>query len=236
MRVAILNYCGTVGKTTMAAHLLAPRIPSARFFAVETVNETAGDLGVEVEKIRGEKYGKLFRELIREDDAIVDVGASNIEDFIAEMVKFDESHEEFDFFVVPVTPGTKEQKETLKTVDALRGAGVPVEKIRLLFNRVDTTVEEEFPGILGYARSTKGCVADPKAAIYETELFSSLANRRMTISDLLNDPRDYKAELRALGRDGDPKKAALYSDMHALKAQARPVNRQLDAVFEVLFG
>lgn len=235
MRVAILSYCGTVGKTTMAAHFLAPRMPRARFFAVETINETASGLGLEVEKMKGDKFGKLFRELMVEDDAIVDVGASNVEDFIGEMTKFDEAHGEFDFFVIPVTPGAKEAKETLKTVDALAGVGVPAEKIRILFNRVDSDVAEEFAPIFGYARATKNFTANPAAAVHETDIFDSLSKRQLTIKALLDDPRDYRAELRALGKEGDPKKAALFSDMHVMKSQAKPVNRELDGVFDVLF-
>lgn len=46
MKVAVINYCGTVGKTTIAAHLLAPRMEQARIYAIETINETAGDLCV----------------------------------------------------------------------------------------------------------------------------------------------------------------------------------------------
>ena len=50
MKVAILNYTGTVGKTTIAAHLLSPRMGDAPIFAVETINETAAGLGVDVNR------------------------------------------------------------------------------------------------------------------------------------------------------------------------------------------
>ena len=36
------------------------------------------------------------------DAAIIDVGASNVEDFLKLMQQYDGSHEEFDYFVVPV--------------------------------------------------------------------------------------------------------------------------------------
>ena len=235
MRVAVLNYCGTVGKTTIAAHLLAPRIAEAKIYAIETINETAGDLGLDVDKMKGERYGTLFRELMQADAAIVDVGASNIEDFIAQMVKFVDSHSEFDYFIVPVISGTKEQKETLKTIDALAAVGVPAEKIRVVFNRVDTSVTEEFPSLLGYAAKTKSFTANPKAAIYESEVFSLLGGKKLTINAVLADQTDYRAQLRALGKDGDKKKAAHYADMHAIKSLAKGVNQQLDAVYDELF-
>lgn len=236
MKVAVINYCGTVGKTTIAAHLLAPRMEQARIYAIETINETAGDLGLDIEKMKGDKFGKLYKELLMADNAIVDVGASNVEDFIDRMIKFEESHAEFDYFIVPVTSGGKEQKETLKSIQALAGVGVEPNKIRVVFNRVDTDVADEFAPILGYAKTAKACVANPAAAIYENEVFNLLSAKKTTITAVVQDETDYKALLRGLDKDADKKKAAHYADMHAIKGLARGVNRQLDAVFAAVFA
>ena len=111
MRIAVVNYCGTVGKTTVASHLLAPRLKGAEIFAVETVNDTAADLGLEVEKLKGSKFGDLFKVLLVRDSAIIDVGASNAEEFIGRMGRFDGSHLEIDYFVLPVTPGTRAARD-----------------------------------------------------------------------------------------------------------------------------
>ncbi|MCA4079445.1 StdB protein, partial [Pseudomonas kurunegalensis] len=46
MKRAILNYSGSIGKTTIAAHLLYPRMPGAAFFAIESINQSALDLGI----------------------------------------------------------------------------------------------------------------------------------------------------------------------------------------------
>jgi hypothetical protein len=65
MKVAVLNYTGTVGKTTISAHLLSPRMADAPIFAVETINETAEGLGsVDVEKMAGEKFKALLKKPI----------------------------------------------------------------------------------------------------------------------------------------------------------------------------
>ena len=140
MKVAVLNYTGTVGKTTIAAHLLSPRMNNAPIFAIETINETAEGLGVDVEKIRGEKFRDLFKKLMMLDDAIIDVGASNVEAFLDGMVKFEDSHLEFDCFIVPVTAGSKEQKETISIIATLADFGIPADKIRVVFNRVEADV------------------------------------------------------------------------------------------------
>ncbi len=234
MKIAIMNYTGTVGKTTVVAHLLAPRMKNAPVFAIETINETAEGLGVNVSKIRGEKFRELFKELLSIDDAIIDVGASNVEDFLDGMVRFDDSHLEIDRFFVPTTSGIKEQKETMLMLGTLADFGIPPEKIHVIFNRVEADVQDEFPHILSYARKERNCTANPNAAIFENEVFDMLAMRRLTISAALDDDTNYKEKLRGLGREGDPKLISLYADMHVIKALAKSVNRNLDTVFSML--
>ena len=166
--------------------------------------------------------------------AIVDVGASNIEDFLAELVKYDQAHLEIDYYVLPVVSSGKAQRETIKTIQALSEMGVPADRVRVLFNRVDSDVREEFAAIFGYARKSGDFQANPEAAIFENEVFDLLANKRTTIKEILADPRDYRQELRQADRD-DAKLVSHLSDMHALQSLARPVDRQLDKAFGALF-
>ena len=84
MRIAVLNYTGTVGKTTIATHLLSPRM-GAPIIAVESINETAAGMGIAIEQIKGEKFREIYQRLVATEDVIVDVGASNIEDFLEGM-------------------------------------------------------------------------------------------------------------------------------------------------------
>ena len=42
MKLAVINYSGNVGKTTVARHLLAPRIPDCQVVAVESINADDG--------------------------------------------------------------------------------------------------------------------------------------------------------------------------------------------------
>ena len=235
MKVAVLNYTGSVGKTVVASHLLAPRMNGAQIFAVESTNETGADLGLSVDQLRGEHFGRLFRELLTRDDAIVDVGASNIEDFLAHMMRYEGAHEEISYFVLPVINTGKAQRETIKTVAALAGLGVAPDRVRLLFNRVETSVEEEFPSLLAYAAKTGEAQANPKAAIFENEVFELLADLRTTIADVLADQTDYRTLLQQTDRS-DHDRISHLSNMHALRALARPVDRQMHAAFAALFA
>ncbi len=236
MKVAIVNYCGTVGKTTIAAHMLSPRMKGAPVYAVETINETTQGFGVDTQKLKGEKYGDLYKSLLIDDDAIIDVGASNVEEFLDRMIRYEDSHEEVDYFIVPVTSGAKEQKETLKTIEALVGLGVPGDKIRVLFNRVDTDVAEEFPAIIGYARRENNCAADRKACLYENEVYDLLGAKKLTMAAVLDDDTDYKARLKTLDRVKQRSDVAHCADMIALKALSKRASRELDFVYAALFA
>lgn len=236
MKVAVLNFSGNVGKTTIAAHLLSANMGDAKIFSVETVNETAGALGLDVENVRGEAYRDLYRKLVILDDAIVDVGASNVEAFLLNMDKFEDSHFEFDLFVVPCTSSDKVQKETIKTIDLLAAIGVGKEKIWVVFNRVNSDVEGEFRVILDHLKKSKSCNFSVDSAIYENEVFDLLAQRNMTISALLADPTDFKAKAREAASAGDEKAAAKFGNFHAMRALAKNVVKNLHLVFGIVTG
>jgi hypothetical protein len=234
MKVAVLNYSGSVGKTIVASHLLAPRMNHAPIFAVETTNETAADLGLDIDQLRGEQFGKLFRDLLRLHDAIVDVGASNIEDFLSAMTRYEGAYEEIDFFVLPVIGTGKAQRETIKTITALVNLGVAPERIRVLFNRVQSDVEEEFLPVLTYASKTGDFVANAQALVYENEVFELLADARTSIADVLADQTDYRSLLRQADH-ADTARITHLTNRHALRALAKPVDRQLNITFAALF-
>ena len=233
MKIVILNYTGTVGKTTLAVHFLSPRM-EAPIYAIESINETAEGLGLEVEKLRGDRFRDLFRKLVTEDNAIVDVGASNVEDFMLNLEGFSGAHDDIDYFIVPVTSGTKEQKESLAMIASLAAIGIEPEKIRVVFNRVERDVIDEFPMLFNYSEAHGNFTANPKCAIYETELFDALSVNGLSLEALLNDSTDYKQLLK--DKSADPAMREKWSDMYGLMLLAKGVNRKLDAAYSELFS
>lgn len=233
MKITVLNYSGSVGKTVVASHLLAPRMEEAQIIAIESTNETAADLGLDINQLRGEQFSQLFRELMINDNIIVDVGASNIEAFLDYMAKYHGSHEEIDLFVLPVINTGKAQRETIKTITALAMLGVKPEKIRVLFNRVEGDVKEEFLPIFVYAQKTKDCIADPNVVISESDVFELLADHRTTIAEVMNDERDYRQELREADKN-NYELISFLADMRSLKLLAIPVNNELNNTYKAL--
>ena len=173
MKVCVMNFSGNVGKTTVAAHMLKPRMKDAPVYSVESLNVDASADGVDVEKIKGKRFGDLIEQIMLVDDAIVDVGASNVEEFLKLMQQYSGSHEEFDFFVVPTVKEKKQQADTVNTLRALAKLGIPRTKIRLIFNRVevDESVNDEFASLFGLADLEKSFTLKANAIIYQNEIF-----------------------------------------------------------------
>jgi hypothetical protein len=169
-----------------------------------------------------------------EDDAIIDIGASNIEEFMNNLVKFDDSHEEISHFLIPVTSGTKEQKETILMLDTLASIGIQSDKIKVIFNRVDNDVEEEFPFIVARHRKAKTFMLNKECAIFENEIFDALSIKGLTVDALLADTTDYKSLLKN-NKDASPKDRNLWADMFGLKSLAKGVKRNLDDVYANIF-
>lgn len=144
MKIAMVSYTGGAGKTTIAAQMLAPRMNGAEIYAIESVNETAAGLGLEVDQMAAKKFRDLHKKLVLSNDAIIDVGNGSLEQFLSGMVQIDESHNEIDYFVIPVESDTKGQKETIKTIMALAEIGIEPEKSASFSTRLNPTLRMNF--------------------------------------------------------------------------------------------
>jgi hypothetical protein len=227
MKIAVLNFSGNVGKSTLARHLLSPRMPNAGLVAVETINaDSASD-----NRIRGADFGKLQRDLQLENDAIVDVGASNVEQFMALMRQYHESHEDFDLYLVPTVPVPKQQRDTTECIVELAELGVPAHKIFVVFNLVEPglDVETTFEPIFNFVDAMHLCMADPQAVIYKNDVFGLIRNSGDSLSDVVNDTTDFKSAIKSAT---DPAEKLALAERLSVRRLAVGVNQNLDAVFE----
>jgi len=230
MIVAVINFSGNVGKSTVARHLLAPRLNHARIIPVESINSD----GTQDESIRGKQFGELQEALALMDDAVIDVGASNVEDFVNLMRQYKGSHEDYDYFVIPTVPKEKQQRDTIATLDALSDLGIPAKKLRLVFNMVelDDSPERLFSGLFEYHASEKNYTLKKDTVIHVNDIYGKLKGAEQSISDILNDPTDLKARLKTAN---DPEEKLHYSRLISIKRLAAGVSDELDGVFKTLF-
>lgn len=229
MKVGVINFSGNVGKTTVSRHLLAPRMNKAKIMAIETINSD----GSSEEAMRGKQFGELQVILQTMDDAVIDIGASNVEDFIKMMSQYKGSQEDFDYFVIPVVPAMKQQRDTISTVEALADLRVPPKKIRLVFNQVEIgdSVESIFSGLFEYQKAEGKFTIRPEAVMHTNDIYPKLASSSATIAQILADGTDYKEKIKT---STDSAEKLRFAQLIALKRLAAGITDELDAVFKTL--
>lgn len=229
MKIAIINFSGNVGKTTIARHLLAPRIKDAEIVSIESANADEQ----EADALRGKDFAHLQQYMLATDDLLVDIGASNVEDLLALMRKFKGSHEDFDYFVIPAVPDVKQQKDTANTAEQLVKMGVPPDRIRIVLNRVEDTeqADKQFSALVGYLAINRVATLTPGACLSDNEIYQRLKSDGRSITELASDKTDHKALIaKAASQD---EKLAL-ADQLAIKRLASGVLPELDACFKAL--
>lgn len=229
MRLAVINFSGNVGKTTVARHLLAPRIPGCQVVAVESINADDGQSVT----IRGRQFAQLQEFLQSVDNVVIDIGASNVEDLLKLMRRYRDSQQDFDGFIVPTVPTRKQQQDTAATLAELARIGVPPERLRLVFNQVDddSPVDRTFDTLLAYCASTGVVQARQAACISFNEVYALVRGTGQSLAELAADTTDYKAAIARASVQSD--KLALAQRL-AIQRLARGVIPELDACFESL--
>ena len=229
MKIAVINFSGNVGKTTVARHLLLPRIAGAELIAVESLNADEG----QGQALRGRQFGELQEYLQTIDNAVVDIGASNVEELLDLMRRYRGSHEDFDCFVVPTVPALKQQQDTIATLVDLSRLGLPASKIRLVFNMVESGLQFKttFFLVLGFLEEQRIATANTDCRLGTNEIYARIRNKGIDLATLARDDTDYKALI--VKTKGTAERLALAQKL-ATRRLASGVVPELDACFAAL--
>ena len=234
MKIAVINFSGNVGKSTVARHLLLPRIAGAELVSVESLN---ADEAAAAQSLRGRQFGELQEYLQTVDAVVVDIGASNVEELLMLMRKYRGSHEDFDCFVVPTVPALKQQQDTIATLAELAGLGVDPSRIKLIFNMVDDGVEvsQAFAPLLSFLGEQPIAHAQSACRLGFNEIYARLpslhADDVRDLAAIARDETDYKSLIAHAANVTD--KLSLAQAL-ATQRLARGVVPELDACFAAL--
>ena len=193
MKAAVINFPGNVGKTTVARHLLAPRNAGAELIDVESINADAG----QTQAVRGNQFGELQEYLQTVDNAVADIGASNVEDLLALMRKYRGSHEDFDHFVIPTVPALEQQQDTIATLAELARIGIPASKMRVVFNQVedDARISELFASLFAFIEQHRFAPASTPCKLGANEIYERVKGTGVDLAELVRDETDYKPQI-----------------------------------------
>ncbi|WP_244260498.1 StbB family protein [Burkholderia gladioli] len=240
MSIAILNCSGNVGKTTVARELFAPRLQGMTVRQIESINADESN-GSEVQMMLAGQFDELHRELLTGTPLIVDIGASNVEEYLERLRRSSGAHEDYSLFVVPVVPEGKQTRDTFKTIDMLVDLGVAADRIRILFNKVElksrephgVTVQREFPEVFAQLADDPEFWIDIDAVVPLSKTMSEVARRGLTLFQLHHvlQMDDLKQTLREAKTDDEKNEAA---NLISLKRYASTLTPQLDRAFDAI--
>lgn len=229
MKIAVINFSGNVGKSTVARHLLLPRVDGAELITVESLNATES----KTQTVRGTQFAELQEYLQTVSSAVVDIGASNVEQLLELMRQYRGSHEDFDAFVVPTVAAFKQQQDTIATLFELSRIGVPSTRVRLLFNMVNDRddLARSFNPLLRFVAEHPVAEINLACRLGENEIYARLKSMGTDIAQVLRDETDYKA---LIAKAGDSAAKLALAQKLATRRLAHGVVPELDACFAAL--
>lgn len=230
MRIVILSGSGNVGKTVVAEHLLAPRLKDALLISFGSLR----DPKLSGQWLYREAVSQVFADLLEHEHCLIDVSNDATRALLAGIRQFASVHTFVDHFVVPVTGSSKVQQDTVMLLQQLKSLGVISNKVRLVFNRVESSVSQQFGSLLYYVSELNYEHANKNLAIFENELFDILAEENLTIRQVLDDKTDYKTLLRENKEAGEQRE--YWADRFGIKCLAKGVNSNLDSCYMELFS
>jgi hypothetical protein len=232
MIAVVINFSGNVGKSIVAGQMIGPRL-NAQVIAVESVNSGPENDGIEAEKIRGKEFSEINESIIVNDDLVIDVGASNVEEFLKQMNKYKGSQNDIDRFIIPTVKSRKQLADTINTIRYLAGMGINKDKIRLVFNQVDTDddIFHDFAPIFGFKKIDDSFILNTEATIFYNEIFDRIKNMKKSVSDISNDNTNYREKLK---NEKDPEERSRIAGMIIAKQLASQAVDNMNNVFDII--
>lgn len=229
--IVTINYVSS-GKTAMCRQLLQPRLKEAPIIPIESINKDEGQENA----LKADDFRKAMQavDICQAEDRsiIIDVGVSNVERFLVKM-KIEKAFDDFDYFLVPVTPDKKTMTNSIALIEDLADQyQVPAKKILVLFNKADyeNPVEKAFAPIFNYHSDFKKFTLRQDAVVHESEVFDMIGVG--SLIDSSRDETDFKAVMREAATTEE--KIAI-SNARALRKMSVDAVQELDAVFKTLF-
>ncbi|EBG4516833.1 transcriptional regulator [Salmonella enterica] len=228
LKAAILNNSGNVGKSTICQAMLKPRLEDAEIIKVETINSD----GTNDSKLSAKEFDEILKRIDDVDCTLIDVGASNIEQFMVQMLEFQGSHELIDYFIVPVTPQDKQQRDSIATINNLLDMGIEPERIKVIFNMAekDLAIDKQFAIFLS-DKTCKKITGSTPSVVYHNNIFTILTKSKLKYDDVYHDDRDFRSLIRAAASKEERQEL---SNLRTVKMLMNGFNSDLDIAFENL--
>lgn len=198
MKVALINNSGNVGKTTIAREVLGTNMRDAAVIEVETHNtgnKKYERVFKEYYQLNATDIEEFYARLVESDEVVLDVGASNILDFLRQLEQYAEFEMLIDIFVIPTTKDAKQLQDTIKTIKILLDLGIAPDKIVVVANRANPNTFEKDFAVIANAQKQLGFRFGKDLMIRETSLLKDLEFLGKTLTEVVTDETDYRQKI-----------------------------------------
>jgi len=238
MKILTLHNSGNVGKSLITREVFYQNFDgdNKMVLEIESRNASSSNFNMQVVRIDFDKptvlqdltqYGIIY------DDFILDIGSSEIKDFLHAIEKTKEILDEFDIIIVPTMKDQKIIPDTKKTMMVIRLLGYE-DKMQVLFNRVSnpSTIEEDFESLFAWAKKEKFTL-NPNFYLSDyTESTNDLIKEKQLSSEILNDKTDYRALAIKYHQEGNDEKSRKASNKLLTQRIAKSLNTDAKVLFE----
>ena len=237
MKIVVLSNSGNVGKTTISREVLGINMPEAVMVEIETHNTGNAKyekVFKEYFKINATDIEELYAKLVENEDVILDIGASNILDFLRQLDQYAGLETLIDLFVIPTTGDAKQMQDTLKTINIiLLKLGINPSQIVVVANRVNpATFEKDFKILLNAQKELKFRFSKD-LSIRETSLLKDLELFGKTLNEVVEDKTDYRKKI--IETKGTPEQAK-WVKLDLAKMAGKKVYEDFKRVFNNIVG
>ena len=242
MKILIIHNSGNVGKSLITREVFYQNFDgdNKMVLEIESRNASSSNFNMHVVRIDFEKptalqdltqYGIIY------DDYILDVGSSEIKEFLNAIEKSREILDEFDIIIVPTIKDQKIIPDTKKTMMIVRLLGYE-EKLQVLFNRITnpSTIEEDFESLFVWAKKEKFNLNSNLYLADYTESTNDLIKQKLLSSEIIKDTTDYRALAIKYHQDGDAEKSRKSSNSLLTQRIAKSLNSDAKVLFEKFKG
>lgn len=190
--IVVLNFAGSVGKTTITKQLIAPFLGNAERIQIESINSAAGGADVE---INSRQFRFLAEKLaVAKVNYIIDIGGSNIESVLKQMAEIDGIEEDIDWWIVPVDERSKVIDDTLNTISHLiNELDVDASRIVVIGNSIEFPKEMPIKLASIFSAARMAGFHFSNTSIIKSDLFDLVKDADKSISDLAADETDLNA-------------------------------------------
>ena len=212
-------------------------------YEIEKFNEGSEKLvskNVRYKCVEPSKIDEIVPELLLVDNAIIDVGASSVDEFLQNS-KEHNLFDVIDMIVIPTVLESKQVADIIKIVKELQKFGSSEEKIFIVLNKVKEELDnnkaiEQNPhyNSLALSFSSTGVEYDPEYRLLEYEVVDKISELELSIADVLADKTDYMKEIERIKKDENiPKEEKLKSvkelyDKHLVQKRAKEMQKDFE--------